>query len=175
VISITDGQIFLETDLFNAGVKPAINVGLSVSRVGGDAQIKAMKQVAGTMKLDLAQFRELQAFSQFSSDLDAKTKARIDRGDRLTEVLKQAWDKPINVIDQILIIWAATRGHLDMIKKELVTTYEPAFLEYMHTQGKEVIESIKKESKIIDPTEAMLVTLVTQFNDMHAEWKVEAI
>ncbi len=113
VISITDGQIFLESDLFYAGIRPAVNVGLSVSRVGSSAQIKAMKSVAGQLKLDLAQFRELAAFSQFASDLDPATKAQLDRGQRLTEVLKQPQYKPYVVEDQVVILWAATNGMVD--------------------------------------------------------------
>ncbi|PWU22657.1 F0F1 ATP synthase subunit alpha [Candidatus Cerribacteria bacterium 'Amazon FNV 2010 28 9'] len=173
VISITDGQIFLESDLFNAGVKPAINVGISVSRVGSSAQIKAMKQVAGTMKLDLAQFRELQAFAQFGSDLDAKTKARIDRGDRLTEILKQPWEKPLDVTQQVAIIFAGTRGYLDTVKKDMVVTYEQKYLEYMNTIGKEVLASIAKEAKITDEAEAQLKKLTEDFNAIHAEWMIE--
>lgn len=172
VISITDGQIFLEADLFNAGVKPAINVGLSVSRVGSAAQIKAMKQVAGTLKLDLAQFRSLEAFSQFSSDLDAKTKAAIDRGQRLTELLKQPWEKPMNVTEQVVVMYAGTRGYLDAVKKDMVVTWEEKFVEYAKTKGEDIMKSIAKEGKITDETEVELKKLISSFNDIHGDWMV---
>lgn len=174
VISITDGQIYLESGLFNAGIKPAINVGLSVSRVGGSAQIKAMKQVAGSMKLDLAQFRELEAFAQFASDLDAKTKARIDRGQRLTELLKQPWDRPMNVTEQIAVIYAGTRGYLDTVKKEEVVNWEREFLEYMDTEGTQVYTDILKEQKLTDAIENELKRLIEKFNVTHPEFMTEA-
>lgn len=173
VISITDGQIYLESGLFNAGVKPAINVGLSVSRVGGSAQIKAMKQVAGSMKLDLAQFRELEAFAQFSSDLDAKTKARIDRGVRLTELLKQGWDTPLDVTDQIAVIYAGTRGYLDNVKKDLVMTWEKLFLEYMKLEGDTIAIAIRKEGKLTENIENDLKKIIEKFNKLHTELMVE--
>ncbi len=173
VISITDGQIFLESGLFNAGIKPAINVGTSVSRVGGSAQIKAMKQVAGSMKLDLAQFRELEAFSQFSSDLDPKTKASIDRGQRLTELLKQGWDRPMDVTEQIAVIYAGTRGYLDTVKKDLVVTWEKLFLEYMSTEGQELYATIKKEQKLSEGIENALKELIKKFNEVHSELMME--
>lgn len=174
VISITDGQIFLETDLFNAGIKPAINVGISVSRVGGAAQIKAVKQVAGTLKLDLAQFRSLEAFAQFGSDLDAKTKSAIDRGQRLTELLKQGWDTPMDVVDQIVVLFAGTKGYLDSVQRDAVAQWERAYLEYIHTAGKAVLESIQKEQKITDDAESKLKELIVKFNEMHPEWMMEA-
>lgn len=173
VISITDGQIFLETGLFNSGIKPAINVGASVSRVGGSAQIKAMKQVAGTMKLDLAQFRDLEAFAQFASDLDAKTKATIDRGQRLTELLKQPWDRPMVVGEQIAVIYAGTRGYLDTVKKENVVKWEELFLEYMSTEGQKIYEGIAKEQKLTEDIEASLKKAIEKFNDIHTELMVE--
>ncbi len=173
VISITDGQIFLETDLFNAGIKPAINVGLSVSRVGSAAQIKSMKQVAGTMKLDLAQFRSLEAFAQFGSDLDPKTKAAIDRGQRLTELLKQPWENTLDVVDQVVVIYAGTRGFLDKLKKDNVVVWEQKFLEYIHSQGKEVIDDIRKEAKITDATEPKLKQTIETFNGLHSDWMIE--
>ncbi|MBP9700741.1 F0F1 ATP synthase subunit alpha [Candidatus Woesebacteria bacterium] len=169
VISITDGQIFLETGLFNAGVKPAINVGNSVSRVGGSAQMKAMKQVAGTMKLDLAQYRDLEAFAQFSSDLDAKTKSTIDRGQRLTELLKQGWDRPLDVAEQIAVIYAGTRGYLDMVKREDVVKWEQAFLDYMHVEGKTFYQSIHKEMKLTEALEQDLKGLIEKFNTVHSD------
>ena len=146
VISITDGQIFLETDLFNAGLRPAINVGLSVSRVGSSAQTRAMKQVAGSMRLDLAQFRELAAFAQFSSDLDKATKARIDRGQRLTEILKQPQYQPVPVEKQVMIIYAATNGFLDSTPVDKVTEWEVAFYRYMDANHPEVGQAIIDQS-----------------------------
>jgi len=174
VISITDGQIYLEADLFNAGMKPAINVGLSVSRVGSAAQIKAMKQVAGTMKLDLAQFRELQAFSQFSSDLDEKTKAQLDRGIRVNAVLKQGWDKPLKVEEQVIVIFAAVNGYLDVFKEESLTKWEQEYLEYIHGQYPQILESIRKESKITDENITKLKEVIEIFNRLHEEWMLEA-
>lgn len=170
VISITDGQIYLETDLFNAGMKPAINVGLSVSRVGSAAQIKAMKQVAGTMKLDLAQFRELQAFAQFSSDLDDKTKAQLDRGTRVNSVLKQGWDTPLKVEEQVCVIFAAVNGHLDPIRIEAIQDWERTYLEYIHTAHQPLLDSIVKEQKITDEVSAQLKDLITTFNSIHPEF-----
>jgi len=153
VISITDGQIFLETDLFNAGVRPAINVGLSVSRVGSSAQTPAMKQVAGSLRLDLAQFRELAAFAQFSSDLDRATKARIERGQRLTEILKQPQYRPVPVEKQVMIIFAATNGYLDSTPVDKVGEWEAAFYRYMDANhpeiGQEIVEhSVKEKNKM---------------------------
>jgi F-type H+-transporting ATPase subunit alpha len=146
VISITDGQIFLETDLFNSGVRPAINVGLSVSRVGSSAQTRAMKQVAGSLRLDLAQFRELAAFAQFSSDLDKVTKARIDRGQRLTEILKQPQYQPVPVEKQVMIIFAATNGYLDDVPVDAVGAWETAFYRYMDANKPEVGQSMIEQS-----------------------------
>lgn len=171
VISITDGQIYLETDLFNAGVKPAINVGLSVSRVGSAAQIKAMKQVAGTMKLDLAQYRDLQAFSQFSSDLDDKTKAILDRGARVNAVLLQGWDTPLKVEDQVVVIYAAVRGFLDNVKQEEIHTWEQVYLEYIHSGYTNLLEKIVTDKKITDETEAALKAAIQNFNDIHPEFQ----
>ncbi len=146
VISITDGQIFLETDLFNAGIRPAINVGNSVSRVGSSAQVAAMKQVAGTLRLDLAQFRELAAFAQFSSDLDKATKSRIDRGQRLTEVLKQGQYRPMSVEQQVLIIYAATKGYLDDVALDKVAAWEDGFHRYMSSNHPEIVDEIVDKS-----------------------------
>jgi F-type H+/Na+-transporting ATPase subunit alpha len=174
VISITDGQIYLETDLFNAGMKPAINVGLSVSRVGSAAQIKAMKQVAGTMKLDLAQFRELQAFAQFSSDLDDRTKAQLDRGIRVNEILKQGWDTPLKVEEQVIVIFAAVNGYLDPVQEKLVGQWEKEYLEYIHDQFPEILTSIRAEQKITDDTIAKLKDAIDSFNRRHSEWMLEA-
>jgi F-type H+-transporting ATPase subunit alpha len=148
VISITDGQIFLETDLFNAGVRPAINVGLSVSRVGSSAQTRAMKQVAGSLRLDLAQFRELAAFAQFSSDLDRATRSRIERGQRLTEILKQPQYQPVPVGKEVMIIYAATHGYLDDVPVDLITRWEQAFYRYMDANHPEIEQEIIDSSVI---------------------------
>jgi F-type H+-transporting ATPase subunit alpha len=148
VISITDGQIFLETDLFNAGIRPAINVGLSVSRVGSNAQTRAMKQVAGTLRLDLSQFRELAAFSQFSSDLDKATKARIDRGQRVTEILKQPQYRPVPVEKQVMIIFAATNGYLDDVPVDSVGAWEIGLYRFMDASHPEIGKTIIEQSVI---------------------------
>lgn len=149
VISITDGQVYLEPNLFNAGVRPAINVGLSVSRVGGAAQIKAMKQVAGTMRLDLAQYRELAAFAQFGSDLDKATKAKLDRGARLVELLKQPQSQPMPAQEQVASIWAATKGYMDDIPVNEIREFESAMLSYLRDARPEILTAIK-DKKIID-------------------------
>lgn len=169
VISITDGQIYLETDLFNAGMKPAINVGLSVSRVGSSAQIKAMKQVAGTMKLDLAQFRELQAFAQFSSDLDDRTKAQLERGYRVNEILKQGWDDPLKVEEQVVVIYAAVNGYLDTVRVDAILDWEVKYLDYARSTGNQILKSIIKEKKITDEVQAELKDLISTFNSLHPE------
>lgn len=174
VISITDGQIYLEADLFNAGMKPAINVGISVSRVGSAAQIKAMKQVAGTMKLDLAQFRELQAFSQFSSDLDEKTKSQLDRGIRVNAVLKQGWDKPLKVEEQVAVIFAAVNGFLDRFKEDTLQAWEKEYLEFLHAQRSSILHSIVENQKMTDETIAELKSAITTFNGFHEAWMMEA-
>ena len=153
VISITDGQIFLETELFFKGIRPAVNVGLSVSRVGSAAQIKAMKQVSGSIKLDLAQFREMEAFSQFASDLDQSTKDLLERGRRLTEILKQPQYKPLRVEQQVLIIFAGVKGYLDKISVNDVTKFESFLLEQMNDKGKDIISKIDKEQSINDQLE----------------------
>jgi F-type H+/Na+-transporting ATPase subunit alpha len=149
VISITDGQIFLETDLFNSGVRPAVNVGISVSRVGGSAQIKAMRQVAGSLKLDLAQFRELAAFAQFGSDLDKATQNQLNRGQRLVEILKQKQFSPLPFSKQILIIFAGTGGFLDDLKVEQVQEFEQALYQYVDTTNPTLLRTIM-EKKILD-------------------------
>jgi len=143
VISITDGQIFLETNLFNAGVRPAINVGISVSRVGGAAQIKSMKKVAGTLKLDQAQFRELEAFAKFGSDLDASTKLTIERGRRNTEVLKQPQYAPVPVEEQVAMILASTKGYIDNVPVEKVKEFEKEFIGLLRAQDKAVLENFR--------------------------------
>src|SRR5574340_1772847 len=168
VISITDGQIFLETDLFNAGVRPAINVGLSVSRVGSSAQTRSMRQVAGTMRLDLAQFRELAAFAQFASDLDKATRNRIERGRRLTEVLKQPQYQPVPVEKQVMIIYTATSGYLDDVPEDKVNEWESAFYRYMDANhpeiGDEIIEkSVKERNKMSDELLGRLNAAIEEF------------
>lgn len=172
VISITDGQIFLETDLFNSGVRPAINVGLSVSRVGSSAQTRAMKQVAGSLRLDLAQFRELAAFAQFSSDLDKVTKARIDRGQRLTEILKQPQYQPVPVEKQVMIIFAATNGYLDDVPVDVVNAWETAFYRYMDANKPEVGQSIVEQS--VTGKNKMSDDLLKQLRDAIEEYKQTA-
>jgi len=152
VISITDGQIYLETDMFNSGFKPAVNVGLSVSRVGGDAQIKAMKKVAGRLRLDLAQYRELAAFSQFASDLDAKTKASLDKGARVSEILKQGWEEPLDVASQVVLIWAVTEGYAGKIDLKHIAEWKKTLLSYIstNTEGRSLVDAIKKEGALSD-------------------------
>ena len=169
VISITDGQIYLETDLFNSGMKPAINIGLSVSRVGSAAQTKAMKQVAGTMKMDLAQFRELQAFAQFSSDLDDKTKAQLDRGLRVNETLKQGWDTPMTMVEQVMVIYAAVHGYLDTVKQDSIQTWERTYLPYLHATETTLLDSIVKAQKITEDLEPKIQKTIETFNSMHKE------
>jgi len=163
VISITDGQIYLEGDLFYAGVRPAVNAGLSVSRVGGDAQIRAMRQVAGRMRLDLAQFRELAAFAQFASDLDPATKRQIDRGQRLTEILKQPQYRPMPVEEQVAIIWASTNGIIDDVPVEQVRDFEAQYLDYLRTSKPELLERIVKEKRLSDELIADLQTASNDF------------
>lgn len=143
VISITDGQIFLETNLFNSGIRPAINVGISVSRVGGNAQIKSMKKVAGTLKLDQAQFRELEAFAKFGSDLDASTQRTIDRGRKNQEILKQAQFSPVPVEEQVAIIYASTKGFMDKVPVEKAREFQKEFVDAMRTQGKDALADLK--------------------------------
>lgn len=163
VISITDGQIFLETELFYKGIRPAINVGLSVSRVGSAAQTKAMKQVAGSMKLELAQYREVAAFAQFGSDLDASTQQLLNRGVRLTELLKQGQYVPMAIEEQVAIIYCGVRGHLDKVDPTKITQFEKEFSQHIKTNHKDILETIAKESKITDATDAQLKKLVTEF------------
>ncbi len=148
VISITDGQIFLEPDLFFAGVRPAINVGLSVSRVGGSAQTKAMKAVAGRLRLDLAQFRALAAFAQFSSDLDPETRAQIERGKRLTEILKQPPYSPVPVEEQVVVLWAATQGYLDNIEVEKVKEFEQKYIAFLRLREKKLLQEIAEKKEL---------------------------
>jgi len=157
VISITDGQIFLESNLFNSGIRPAVNAGISVSRVGGAAQIPAMKKTAGSLRLDLAQYRELQAFAQFGSDLDKATQAKLTRGERLVEILKQGQYTPYKVTDQVAIIYAGTSGALDDIPAKKVGEFEAAYLEHLNSACPEVADQILAAKKgIPDEAEALL-------------------
>jgi F-type H+-transporting ATPase subunit alpha len=152
VISITDGQIYLESNLFNAGVRPAINVGISVSRVGGNAQIKAMKKVAGTLKLELAQYRELEAFAKFGSDLDKATLRTLARGSRLVELLKQGQYSPVPIERQVVSIFLGTNGLLDDIPVAEIKQFEKEVLEYIEVKYNDVLLSIKKEKQLSDST-----------------------
>lgn len=163
VISITDGQIFLETELFYKGIRPAINVGLSVSRVGSAAQTKAMKQVAGSMKLELAQYREVAAFAQFGSDLDASTQQLLNRGVRLTELLKQGQYVPMAIEEQVAVIYCGVRGHLDKLDPAKITAFEKEFLQHIKTSHKDLLASIAKEGKISDEVDGKLKSIVTSF------------
>src|SRR5207248_1626442 len=147
VISITDGQIYLQPSLFFAGVRPAIDVGISVSRVGGKAQIPAMKQVAGGLRLDLAAFRALEAFAQLGTELDKSSQAELDRGYRMVEILKQPQFKPMNVIDQVMVLYAGTKGYVDQVNARQVAAWEDQFLKFMREQKNEVREALKKERK----------------------------
>ena len=169
VISITDGQIFLEADLFNSGIRPAINVGNSVSRVGGAAQIKAMKQVAGTLRIDLAQFRELAAFAQFGSDLDKATQAQLARGSRLVEVLKQPQYKPMDVEKQVLVIWAASNGHVDDIPVEDVQRFESELLNFVENSHPGVLQKIREQKSLTDEIKSDLTQVLNDFKDRWSE------
>ncbi|WP_294485450.1 F0F1 ATP synthase subunit alpha [uncultured Mailhella sp.] len=163
VISITDGQVFLETNLFNAGIRPAINVGISVSRVGGAAQIKAMKQVAGSLRLDLAHYREMAAFAQFGSDLDKDTKAILDRGARMTELLKQPQYHPMPTEEQVASIFAASRGFLDDIEVKDVLPFEGGMLEMLRTEKPDILADIRDRKKLDDDLEARLSAAIKEF------------
>ena len=166
VISITDGQIFLETDLFYSGVRPAINVGLSVSRVGGSAQIKGMKQVAGKLRLDLAQYREMAAFAQFGSDLDAATQAQLHRGERLVELLKQPQYKPLSVVQQIISIFAGVRGLVDDIPVADIQKFESGLLNFIDDKHQSLIEKIDAAKKLDDDSEAQLKAAIEEFKGL---------
>jgi F-type H+-transporting ATPase subunit alpha len=163
VISITDGQIYLQPDLFNKGQRPAMNVGISVSRVGGAAQVKAMKKVAGGMRLDLASFRELAAFAQLGTDLDAATQARLDRGYRVVELLKQPQYKPLHVIDQVIVIYAVTRGYFDDVPVPDMNKVEGQLLDYMHTARKEVWDKLNATKDLNDELEGQLKAAIAEF------------
>ncbi len=163
VISITDGQIYLETDLFYKGIRPALNVGLSVSRVGSAAQVKAMKKVAGKLRLDLAQFRELEAFAQFGSDLDETTKQKIERGKRTVEVLKQGQYEPISVENQVVILYALTNGFIDEVPVEDVTKWEEEFSKFMNASHREILDEIKEKGEISEELEEELKKAIGEF------------
>ncbi len=168
VISITDGQIFLETDLFYKGIRPAVNVGLSVSRVGSSAQIKAMKQVAGSIKLELAQYREMAAFAQFASDMDASTRQLLERGARLTELLKQPQYSPMPVEEQVVVLFAGVNGYLDKIALTDIGRFESGLLDALRGSGKEILDNIRAENKISDDTESKLKEAVEIFTKSFA-------
>ena len=163
VISITDGQCFLETDLFNQGVRPAINVGVSVSRVGGAAQIKAMKEVAGSLRLDLSQYRELEAFAAFASDLDATSKAQLERGARLVELLKQPQSRPMPVEEQVVSIFLGTGGHLDSVPVEDVRRFETELLDHIRASEEQILSEIRDSQKLTDETSDALVKVINHF------------
>jgi F-type H+-transporting ATPase subunit alpha len=164
VISITDGQIYLETDLFNAGIRPAINVGISVSRVGGDAQSKAMKQVAGQLRLDMAQFREMAAFAQFGSELDPTTQRRLERGRRLTEILKQPQYEPMPLVEQVIIIYAGTHGYASEVPVEDMRRYEEKLLAFMRTKQPQLVDEIATSRELTEETEDALKRALEDFN-----------
>lgn len=168
VISITDGQIYLESDLFYKGIRPALNVGLSVSRVGSSAQIKAMKQVAGTLRLDLAQFRELEAFAQFGSDLDEKTKEQIERGKRGVEILKQKQYAPLSVEQEVAVLYALTRGHLDTVPVEKIGEWEEKFLEYLETDGDDFVSMLRTKKALDEEVEEVLKKHIETFKKSFA-------
>ena len=166
VISITDGQIFLEPDLFFSGVRPAVNVGISVSRVGGSAQIKAMKKVAGRLRLDLAQYREMEAFAQFGSDLDATTQRQLARGARTVELLKQPQYQPMPVQNQVCVIYAVTNGYLDTIPVERVREWERGFHEHMASQGADVLNGIRDGKELTKEIEGKLIEGIKVYNEI---------
>jgi F-type H+-transporting ATPase subunit alpha len=165
VISITDGQIYLEPDLFFAGIRPAINVGISVSRVGGSAQVKAMKSVAGRLKLEMANYREVQAFAQFASDLDKATQQQLRRGQKLTELLKQNLTSPYDVVDQIISIYAGTSGFLDEIPEMHIATYEKELLRFVHERFPDVVESLRATKEMSKENEEKLKKAYTEFTN----------
>ena len=163
VISITDGQIFLETNLFNSGVRPAINVGLSVSRVGGAAQIKATKQVAGTLRLDLAQYRELQAFSQFASDLDETSRKQLERGQRMVEVLKQPPYSPLAIEKQVVVVFAGAKGFLDDIPVNRVVEFENELYPFIEAKYPKIFEEIRSKKALDKDLEAALAKAIEEY------------
>jgi F-type H+-transporting ATPase subunit alpha len=175
VISITDGQIFLESDLFHQGVRPAINVGNSVSRVGGSAQVKAMRQVAGSLRLDLAQYRELAAFAQFGSDLDKATLSQLNRGRRLVEVLKQPQYQPLGVEKQVIVIYAATNGFLDSVAVEDVREYETGLYQFLETRRSQLLSALAEKKQIDDGIKADLTQTLKEYGDTFAAARRAAV
>ena len=171
VISITDGQIFLETELFNQGIRPAVNVGLSVSRVGSAAQTKAMKKVAGSIKLELAQYREMAAFAQFGSDLDASTQKLLNRGSKLTELLKQDQYSPMTVAEQVVSVYSGVKGYLDTIENNQIRSFEKGLLDLIKNEKPEILESIQKSGKIEEDTEKLLIEAITNYKKSNFEKK----
>jgi F-type H+-transporting ATPase subunit alpha len=163
VISITDGQIFLESELFYSGIRPAINVGISVSRVGGNAQIKAMRQVAGKLRLDLAQYRALAAFAQFASDLDKATKAQLVRGAKLVEVLKQGQYSPWPVEEQVVILWTAGQGYLDEVEDNDIAKFQSEYMKYVRSVGAPILEGIRTKKALDDDLTGKMKTLISDF------------
>jgi len=163
VISITDGQIFLETDLFNAGIRPAINVGISVSRVGSAAQTKAMKQVAGQLKLDLAQYNELKAFAQFAADLDKRTRATLDRGLRMTELLKQPANSPVPFAQQVIALYAGTRGYIDDVPTERVGEFERGLVRFLTSDHADIEKQITEKQQLTDDVEKQLRSAIEEY------------
>lgn len=167
VISITDGQIFLETDLFNSGIRPAINVGLSVSRVGGAAQIKATKQVSGTLRLDLAQYRELQAFAQFASDLDEASRKQLERGQRMVELLKQPPYSPLSVEKQVVLIFAGTKGYLDDVAVSKIREFEDGIYPFIEAKYPDLFEQIRSKKALDAELEEKLAKAINEFKANH--------
>ena len=165
VISITDGQIYLETEMFNAGLRPAINAGLSVSRVGGSAQIKAMKKIAGPIRVELAQYRELQAFAQFGSELDAATKEQLAQGERIQQILKQGQYEPMPVEKQVVVIYMATRKLLLDIPTDQILEFEKGLLEYMDTKYSHILEKIRRTKVLDDEIEENIVKAVGEYKE----------
>jgi F-type H+-transporting ATPase subunit alpha len=174
VISITDGQIYLEPDLFYAGIRPAINVGISVSRVGSAAQVKAMRQVAGRLKIDLAQYRELAAFAQMGSDVDKATMAQLARGERMTELLKQGQYVPMPVEEQVAIIYAGVNGYLDELPVDSILEFEKEFFQFMHTQYADILAEIKEKKAISDELMGRMDNVIAGFSkDFGAAFSIQ--
>ena len=171
MISITDGQIFLGTELFNQGIRPAVNVGLSVSRVGSAAQTKAMKKVAGSIKLELAQYREMAAFAQFGSDLDASTQKLLNRGSKLTELLKQDQYTPMTVAEQVISIYAGVNGFLDSLDTSQIRSFEKGLLELVKNERPEILESIQKSGKIDEENNKALSETITNYKKINFDKK----
>jgi F-type H+-transporting ATPase subunit alpha len=177
VISITDGQIYLEPDLFAAGIRPAINVGISVSRVGGSAQIKAMKnkKVAASLRLDLAAYRELEAFAQLGTELEPATQRQLDRGARMVELLKQPQFVPMDVVDQVMSIYAGSQGYLDALPKDQVLAWEKEFLEYVHTTAADFVKELAAKKDLTAEIEAKLVEIIKKFSSVTQLGKKAAV